>query len=78
MTHYLKMLHNMWTLRVVAILRHGPLRFNQIERGVHAPNPPMISHHLKKMVRDGLIERHVIRAEPPANVQFALSPLGQA
>jgi DNA-binding HxlR family transcriptional regulator len=69
-------LTNQWTLRVAHVLRNGPLRFNALDRAVDAPNPPMLSTHLKKMRRDGLVERHVIELGPPARVEYSLTPLG--
>jgi DNA-binding HxlR family transcriptional regulator len=64
------------TLKIVAALRRGPLRFNEIDRAVNAPNHPTLSERLKKMVRDGLIERRVHKLGPPANVSYELTKLG--
>ena len=69
-------LTNAWTLRVAHALRRGPLRFNALDRAINAPNPPMLSTHLKKMARDGLVERVVIELGPPARVEYRLTPLG--
>jgi len=69
-------LTNAWTLRVAHALRRGPLRFNALDRAINAPNPPMLSTHLKKMARDGLVERVVIELGPPAPVEYRLTPLG--
>jgi len=65
------------TLRIVDKLRHRPLRFNEIERAIDAPNPVMLSKHLKKMQRDGLVVRNVIQLGPPARVEYELTPLGR-
>jgi DNA-binding HxlR family transcriptional regulator len=64
------------TMRIVRALRRGPKRFNEIDRAVDAPNAPVLSKHLKKMVRDGLIVRHVHRLGPPAIVSYELTALG--
>jgi DNA-binding HxlR family transcriptional regulator len=67
-------LTNQWTLRIAHALRNGPLRFC---RAVNSPNPPMLTTHLKKMARDGLVDRVVIELGPPANVEYRLTQLGQ-
>lgn len=65
------------TMRIVRALAMGPLRFNQIDRAIQAPNAPALSKNLKKMLRDGLIERHVARLGPPACVSYSLTTLGR-
>lgn len=64
------------TLRIVHALRHGPLRFNAIERAARSLHPPQLSRHLKKLQRDGIVERRVVKLGPPAHVEYILSPLG--
>jgi DNA-binding HxlR family transcriptional regulator len=64
------------TLKIVRALRRGALRFNEIDRAVHARYHPVLSDRLKKMARDGLIERRVIHLGPPAHVEYSLTPLG--
>ncbi len=68
---------NQYTLRIVTALRRGALRFNEIDRAINAPNQPILSKHLKKMLRDGLLVRTVIRTGPPAHVEYALTDLGR-
>jgi DNA-binding HxlR family transcriptional regulator len=76
MTIEVKNLHNPWVLKIAARLRHGALGFNAIERAIEAPNPPMLSHVLKKMQRDGLIVRTVYDLAPPARTDYRLTELG--
>lgn len=66
------------TLRIVGRLRHGPARFNELGRLVDAPSPPMLSKYLKKLQRDGLVERHVIQLGPPAITTYELTALGRS
>jgi DNA-binding HxlR family transcriptional regulator len=69
-------LSNQGILRIARALRNGPLRFNEIDRAINAPNPPILSKLLKKMQRDGLIVRNVVQLGPPAHVEYALTDLG--
>lgn len=64
------------TLKIVRALQKKPLRFNEIDRAVKSPNHPALSDRLKKMQRDGLIERRVIRLGPPAHIEYTLTRLG--
>jgi DNA-binding HxlR family transcriptional regulator len=64
------------SLKVVAALRHGARRFCQIEQVTAVKNPVHLSRVLKKLVRDGLITRHVLTLGPPAKIQYALTEIG--
>jgi DNA-binding HxlR family transcriptional regulator len=68
---------NPLAMRVIARLRRGPGRFNQLERDTAAPSPFAMSSVLKKLCRDGLILRTVLRAEPPAHCEYTLTVLGR-
>jgi DNA-binding HxlR family transcriptional regulator len=71
-----RVLTNQLALRIVARLQHGALRFNALERAVNAPNPVALSQLLKKLQRDGIVIRTVIRLGPPAVTEYALTDLG--
>ena len=54
-----------YDLRIaVALRQRGVVRFNELQRAVNAANSPMLSKHLKRMIRSGLVERRVVRIEP--------------
>ena len=72
----MRSLLNPYGLRIVCALRGGPLRFNQIDRAVEIPHAPLLASILKKLVRDGLVVRHVHKLGPPAVVSYELTPLG--
>ena len=55
---------NEHTLKTIVALRFGPLQFGEIERAVKSKHAPALSAHLDKMVRDGLIERHIVSLAP--------------
>ena len=64
--------------RCVCFLRDGAKRFSQIERELDIRRPAALSDLLKKMQRDGLIERRVISLGPPPHVEYVLTPLGRS
>jgi DNA-binding HxlR family transcriptional regulator len=71
-----RVLTNQVAMRVIARLRRGNVRFNQLERDIAAPSPFALSGVLKKLERDGVLTRKVFKVDPPAHVEYALTPLG--
>jgi DNA-binding HxlR family transcriptional regulator len=65
-----------WSLLVVAILSAGPLRFTELKNAVNGISQRMLTLTLRKLERDGLIER-TVHAEVPPRVEYCLSPLGR-
>jgi DNA-binding HxlR family transcriptional regulator len=70
-------LNNQLCLRIARELRRKPLGFNDIQRAVKAPHPPILSARLKAMMRDGLVTREVISLGPPASIRYHLTDLGR-
>lgn len=64
-------------MRIVAHLRFGPVGFNALDRAVNAPNPMRFSRIVKKLMRDGIIDRRVITLGPPAKTEYSLTSLGR-
>lgn len=64
-----------WTLLVVLGLSQGPVRFNALQRTVVGISHRMLSVTLRKLERDGLVQRTAY-PEVPARVEYALTPLG--
>lgn len=67
---------NRSTPRILSELSKKPMRFNAIQRAIEAPSARMLSTLLKRLTRDGILERTVITAGPPAVVSYALTELG--
>jgi DNA-binding HxlR family transcriptional regulator len=65
-----------WSLLLVSILSHGPQRFTTLKYAAEGISQRMLTLTLRKLERDGLVERTVY-AEVPPRVEYALSPLGQ-
>jgi DNA-binding HxlR family transcriptional regulator len=65
-----------WTVMVVAALWQGPLRYNEIQRGVQGISQRMLTLTLKGLEQDGLVERTVFPTVPP-RVDYELTELGR-
>ncbi|HEY4200645.1 MAG TPA: helix-turn-helix domain-containing protein [Devosiaceae bacterium] len=66
-----------WTVLIIAVLRHGPCRFNAIKRAVDGISQQMLTRTLKSLERDGMVIRTTFPTTPP-QVQYELSELGQS
>jgi len=65
-----------WSLLLIGRLRGGSVRFNQLRREVEGISQKVLSQTLKKLERDGLVDR---RAYPtvPVTVEYSLTTLGE-
>lgn len=66
-----------WTVLLVAMLKDGPMRFNEMKRGVNGISQRMLTLTLRGLERDGLVTRTVYPTVPP-KVEYALTALGQS
>lgn len=71
----LSQLGDKWTLLVVLGLSQGPLRFNALQRAVVGISHRMLTVTVRKLERDGLVERAVF-PEVPLRIEYRLTPLG--
>lgn len=65
-----------WALLVLDRLQGGPVRFNHLRRDIRGLTQKVLSQTLKRLERDGLIER-TVHPTVPVSVDYALTPLGQ-
>ena len=65
-----------WSILVVRALRNGPVRFNELKRGLEV-SQRMLTRTLRGLERDGIVERAVTPTKPP-QVSYALTALGQS
>lgn len=65
-----------WSLLIISILSGGPLRFTTLRFAAEGISQRMLTLTLRKLERDGLIERTVF-AEVPPRVEYQLSALGR-
>lgn len=66
-----------WTFLVVLGLSGGPLRFNALQRAVVGISHRMLTVTLRKLERDGLVERTLYSGVPP-HTEYSLTDLGSS
>lgn len=66
-----------WTVKVLAELAGGPLRYRVLERALDGISQRMLTLTLRRLERDGHLLRHVEPAVPP-KVTYELTELGHA
>ncbi|WP_332661799.1 winged helix-turn-helix transcriptional regulator [Aeromicrobium sp.] len=68
---------NKWTAMIVIVLEPGPLRFTEIRAAVDGISGKVLSETLRRLERDGLVERRSYDRMPP-HVEYELTPLGHS
>lgn len=73
----LEVLANKWVLYVLGALQQhgGPMRFNQLGRGLPGITQKMLTQTLRTLERNGLVARRVYPTVPP-RVEYDLTALG--
>ncbi|WP_404425725.1 winged helix-turn-helix transcriptional regulator [Thalassospira australica] len=66
-----------WSMMILAVLSHGPLRFNAIKRGLEGITQKALTQTLRKLERNGIVARHVIATSPVA-VEYEITELGRS
>jgi DNA-binding HxlR family transcriptional regulator len=66
-----------WSMMVLTVLDPEPRRFNDIKRRLEGVSQKSLTQTLRKLERNGLIDRHVV-ASSPVSVQYSLSALGRS
>ena len=66
-----------WSMMVLKVLDAGPLRFNAIRRSIEGVTQKALTQCLRRLERNGLVERRVIPVSPVA-VEYEISPLGRS
>ena len=67
-----------WSVLVTIQLRlHGPRRFGQLLRSVGGISQRMLTVTLRRLQRDGLIDRTVLDTSPP-QVEYSLTKVGHS
>ncbi|MBB3570218.1 helix-turn-helix domain-containing protein [Rhizobium sp. BK491] len=65
-----------WSLYVIAILKDGPLRFNELRRRIDGISQRMLTLTLRGLERDGLVTRTLFPTIPP-RVDYELTKSGR-
>jgi DNA-binding HxlR family transcriptional regulator len=67
---------NKWSMMCMAVLDE-PRRYNEIKRRLEGVTQRVLTQTLRKLERDGLIERRVLPTSP-VGVEYAITPLGES
>lgn len=74
--HVLDLIGDKWAALIVGLLEEQPQRFGALHRQIGGISQKMLTQTLRRLERDGLVQRRVY-AEVPPRVEYALTPLGQ-
>ena len=72
----LALITDKWVIHVIYALSEGTRRYSELEREVAVVSQKMLTQTLRRLERDGLIERTVYPVVPP-RVEYSLTPLGE-
>jgi len=65
-----------WSILILAVLCEKGLRFNEIKRQLNGITQKSLTQALRRLERNGIIERRVLSLSPIA-VEYATTPLGK-
>jgi len=65
-----------WSVQVLEELCERPLRFNDLRRAVPTVTGKSLSATLRRLERNGIVERRVVETRPVA-VEYRITPLGK-
>jgi DNA-binding HxlR family transcriptional regulator len=72
----LDLIANKWTAIIIYLLSQGTKRYNQLQREIGGISQKMLTQTLRRLERDGIVERKVYAVVPPM-VEYSLTPLGE-
>jgi DNA-binding HxlR family transcriptional regulator len=73
----LEQIADKWSVLLLAALRDTPMRFNEIKRTLEGITQKSLTQSLRRLERNGIVERRVIDTSPIA-VEYEITPLGQS
>ena len=72
----MRLLAGAWTAHVIWYLREGERCFSELHADITGVSAKMLTDRLRKLERDGIVERFARRTSPPT-VWYSLTPVGQ-
>ncbi|UNK71196.1 winged helix-turn-helix transcriptional regulator [Microbacterium sp. H1-D42] len=66
-----------WSMMLIGMLHEGPRRFTELKNMTPGISARMLTHTLRQLERDGLVEREMF-AEIPPRVEYRSTPLGKS
>jgi len=73
----IEIISNKWTALIIYALENGRIRYGEMERRIEGISKKMLTQTLRKLERNGLIQRH-ITPTVPSTVEYFLTPLGES
>jgi DNA-binding HxlR family transcriptional regulator len=73
----LERLASKWRVLIIYALLVGPQRHAQLRRRVSGITQKVLTETLRDMESDGLVQRRVLKEDPPQHVEYALTALGR-
>ncbi|PXY31406.1 winged helix-turn-helix transcriptional regulator [Prauserella muralis] len=65
-----------WSIGIIVAAAHGPVRFTELERAINGISRRMLTLTLRKLERDGLLQRTVYPTVPP-KVEYELTDMAR-
>ncbi|WP_345773860.1 helix-turn-helix domain-containing protein [Azospirillum endophyticum] len=72
----LDLIGDKWSLYIIATLKEGPVRFNELRRQIDGISQRMLTITLRGLERDGLVKRTMFPTIPP-RVEYELTEVGR-
>ncbi len=71
----LSLIDSKWKILILRDLRHGTMRFGQLQCSIGSVSQKVLTSSLRAMEEDGLVHREVYPEVPP-RVEYSLTELG--
>jgi DNA-binding HxlR family transcriptional regulator len=73
----LEQIGNKWSVLILSVLCTRPSRFNEIMRRLDGITHKALADALKRLERNGLVERHVLPTAP-VGVKYSITPMAES
>ena len=77
LSHCMSVLGGAWTAHVLWYLREGERCFTELQIDIAGISAKMLTNRLRKLEREGIIERRSTKATSPPTVWYSLTPVGK-
>lgn len=74
----LEQIASKWPVLILTVLCTRPSRFNEIMRRLDGITHKALADALKRLERNGLIQRQVLTETTPVGVEYTITPLGHS
>ena len=75
-SHVMNIISSKWKLTIILCLaENGGVRYNKLRRRVTGITHFMLAKSLKELEGDGLVNRKILKSDPPQIIEYSLTPL---